>query len=49
MAFHTRQQARFVAVMRKLFLCYALWKNNRLYDPQYQSPHIAEKEVTPTS
>ncbi|WP_139923723.1 IS110 family transposase [Hymenobacter sp. DG01] len=50
MAFYTRLRARHpngkpgvIAVMRKLLLlCYSLWKNDRMYDPQY---HPAVNEL----
>lgn len=56
-AFYTRLRARqpngkpgVIAVMRKLLLlCYALWKNDRPYDPQYHPAHCLEKEVAPIS
>jgi len=39
-----------IAVMRKLLLlCYALWKNDRAYDPLYHPAHLAEEKVAPTT
>ena len=57
MAFYARLRARqpngkpgVIAVMRKLLLlCYALWKNDRPYDPHYHPAHRAEKEVAPAT
>jgi transposase len=39
-----------ITVMRKLLvLCYSLWKNDCVYNPQYHPAHLVEKEVAPTT
>jgi len=52
MAFYARLRARqstgkpgVIGVRRKLLLCYSLWENDCVYDPQYYQAHYLKKEV----